>query len=352
MKIGRITIQNKSVGVDCPVFIIAEAGVNHNGDPNIAKQLVDVAVKAGADAIKFQTFTPELLASAGAPPAAYQTKNIGQTESQLEMLRRLVLSPDAHRDIQAYCREKKIIFLSTPFSESDADFLATLAIPAYKIPSGEITNWPYLEHVAKKRKLLIVSTGMSTLNEVRDAVAVIEATGNQEIVILHSTSNYPPSSPGLNLRAIVTLATEFGLPVGYSDNGTAGYLADVAAVALGACVIEKHFTINKTLPGPDHLASLDPNELCALVTAVRETEIMLGSAEKMCTPEEVQIRLVARKSLVSSRLIPAGSVIVREDLVMKRPGNGLQPRDLFLLVGRKTRRQIASDTLISFDDLL
>ncbi len=346
-----ISLGQTLVGPGQKVFVIAEAGVNHNGELALAKQLVDVAVAAGADAFKIQTFTADMLVTASAAQAEYQTKNIGKSESQLAMLKRLEFSQDNHRSLQSYCQARGIMFLSTPFSEPDADFLETLQVPAYKIPSGEITNIPFLKQVARKGKPMIVSTGMADMAETRAAISAITEEGNSEIIILHSTSNYPPSFESLNLRALTTLARAFPeYPIGYSDNGSEGVVADIVAAALGATVIEKHFTLDKSLPGPDHKASLDPVELAAMVKGVRSAEVMLGDGNKQCTPEEEAIRLVARKSIVSRRAILAGETLAVSDFIMKRPGTGLPPVAVYSLVGKKARRAIPADTLVTSED--
>lgn len=348
-----VNIDNKLIGYGQPVFIIAEAGVNHNGSLEIAKQLIDVAAQAGVDAIKFQTFTAELLVTNTAPQADYQSKNTGKIESQFEMLKRLELPRDWHAILQEYAKEKGIIFLSTPFSEDDADFLESINILAYKIPSGEITNILYLQHIAQFKKPMIVSTGMATLEEVVEAVHYIQDAGNEQIIVLHSTSNYPPSPESLNFRAIQTLREalkEWNIPIGYSDNGTSGYIADVIAVAVNACVIEKHFTLDKSLEGPDHKASLNPLELKALVQAIRMTEVMLGTGDKKPASGEISIAAVVRKSVVSRRNILCDAVIQREDLIIKRPGNGIPPKQINEIIGRRAVRDIPADILLKPED--
>lgn len=350
-----ISIAGKKVGYGQPVFIIAEAGVNHNGDLELAKKLVDVAAEAGADAVKFQTFTAELLVTGTAEQAEYQSRNIGKTESQHDMLKRLELRSEYHPILIDYCKQKGIIFLSTPFAEANADFLETLNIAAYKIPSGEINNIPYLRHIAKKGKPMIISTGMADLAETKRAVAEVKAHGATDVIVLHSTSNYPPSNASLNLHVITTLQHELeseNIPIGYSDNGSKGIIAEVAAVALGACVIEKHYTLDKNMEGPDHKASLDPAELKAMIQAVRDTEVMLGSFEKKCTPEEIAIKAIARKSIISKNAIAAGSEIGLENLIMKRPGYGIPPTEIDNVVGKKAARDIPVDTLIELTDLV
>ncbi|MEK7084801.1 MAG: N-acetylneuraminate synthase [Patescibacteria group bacterium] len=346
-------IGTRLIGNGTPVFIIAEAGVNHNGDLAIAKKLIDAAADAGADAVKFQTFTAELLVTKSAPQAEYQIQNTGKTESQFDMLKRLELPRGWHSVLQTYAGEKGLIFLSTPFSETDADFLETLNVPAFKIPSGEITNIPYLEHIARFGKPMIVSTGMATLEEVREAVTAIRDAGNDMIVVLHSTSNYPPSPASLNLLAIQTLRDElkkWSIPIGYSDNGTPGFIADVIAVALGACIVEKHFTVDKNFPGPDHRASLGPKELKDMINAIRLTEVMLGTGEKKPADEEASIAAVARKSIVAARDIPKGARIAREDITTRRPGTGLSPKLFDSLIGKKAARDIGEGSLIATND--
>ncbi len=351
----KIVIGGKTIGHGEPVFIIAEAGVNNNGDLELAKKLVDVAVEAGADAVKFQTFTAELLVTGTAEQAEYQTRNIGKTESQFDMLKRLELKSEYHQILIDYCKQKGIIFLSTPFAEANADFLETLNIAAYKIPSGEINNIPYLRHIAKKGKPMIVSTGMADLPETICAVKEIKAMGNHDIIVLHSTSNYPPSFGSLNLNVITTLRKElepYDVTVGYSDNGSTGIVADIVATALGSTVIEKHYTLDKNMEGPDHKASLDPAELKAMVAAIRDAEVMLGSFEKQCTPEEISIKTIARKSIISKNSIAAGSEIKLEDLIMKRPGYGIPPTEIDSVVGKKAVHDIPADTLIKTEDLV
>lgn len=353
MSTTHITIGTKIVGSDNPVFIIAEAGVNHNGDLNIAKKLIDEATAAGADAIKFQTFTAEFLATRTAEQSEYQTKNIGYQESQFDMLKRLELPRDFHPILQSYCAEKGIIFLSTPYSEPDADFLEILSVPAYKFSSGDITNIPFLKHVAKKGKPMIISTGTADLAETKQAVAAVKAEGNDQIIILHSTSNYPPSAGSLNLRVITTLwkeLTDEGVVIGYSDNGSQGSIADSIAVALGACVVEKHFTLDRAMPGPDHLASLNPMEMTEMVRVIRETEVMLGSYEKKITPEEESSKNLGRRSIVSRRDLPAGTVLSAADLIMKRPGTGIPPTELESVIGKKLRVAVAADVLLQKSD--
>lgn len=344
----NIKIGNRLIGENRPVFIIAEAGVNHNGDIRLAKKLIDAAAAAGADAVKFQTFTPELLVTKTAEPAEYQSKNIGKAETQFQMLKRLELSRPNHFILRDYCEKKKIIFLSTPFSEPDADFLEKLKAPAFKVSSGDFNNLPFLRHLAKKGKPLIVSSGMSTLPEVRAAVKAIKQTGNNKIIVLHCTSTYPAAPADLNLRAIKTIRDELKVSVGYSDHSE-GSMASILAVALGACLIEKHFTLDKNMAGPDHKASLNPEELKSFVKSVRQAEVMLGSFEKKCSPQEANSRLSGRKSIVANRAIPAGAIITRSDLIMKRPGFGLSPAAIGKVVGKIAKKNIKNDIIITWE---
>ena len=345
-----IEIGGRPIGPGHPPFVIAEAGVNHNGNLDMALQLVGVAADAGAEAVKFQTFTAERVVTWDAPKAAYQKATTGIAESQLEMLKKLELSQEAHRELQAYCRKRGILFLSSPFDEQSADFLEGLDIPAFKIPSGEITNLPFLEHVARKARPMIVSTGMASLEEVRSAVATIRETGNSGLILLHCVSAYPANAADANLMAMQTMATAFDLPIGYSDH-TVGIEVALAAVALGAQVIEKHFTLDRDLPGPDHRASLEPDELRALVRGTRNVRAALGHGRKEPAPCEAEIAAVSRKSIVAATDIPVGTVITRDLIVMKCPGTGLPPSMVSQIVGRTAAQDIRADTLIASEML-
>lgn len=345
-----IEIAGRRVGPDQPCFIIAEAGVNHNGDQKLAKQLVDVAVEVGADAVKFQTFNAERLVTPDAPKATYQLETTAASESQLEMLRRLELSPEVQRELMDYCRQRGILFMSTPFDEESADFLAELPVEVFKIPSGEITNLPFLGHVARKGKPMMVSTGMSNLGEVETAVRTIHTAGNQDLVLLHCVSNYPAQPRDANLRAMLTMAAEFSVPVGYSDH-TPGIEVALAAVALGACVIEKHFTLDRTLPGPDHQASLEPQELDALVRGIRTVESALGHGRKEPAASEADIAAVARKSLVAARDMPAGVRLTDEMIAVRRPGTGLPPAMRRHIVGLTAKQDISAGALLTLEML-
>jgi N,N'-diacetyllegionaminate synthase len=343
-----ISIGPRKVGEGEPCFIIAEAGVNHNGSLKMALELVDIAVKAGADAVKFQTFTAEKVCSPAASKATYQLQTTGIEESQLEMIKKLELPLEAFRELHAYCISNGILFLSTPFDYESADFLEDLGVPAFKIPSGEITNIPFVEHIARKGRPLIVSTGMSTHEEVANAVEAIRAAGNSQLVLLQCVSNYPARPSSINLRAMRTMAESFDVPVGYSDH-TTGIEIGNAAVALGACIIEKHFTINCDLPGPDHRASLNPHELAAMVRSIRNIEAALGDGRKRPAPEEMNTAAVARRSLVAAHRIPAGTVVTEDLIAILRPGTGLPPAMRSQLLGQTARRDIEAGALLALD---
>ena len=342
-----IDVYTHKIGPNQHTFIIAEAGVNHNGSLEMAHQLVGVAVQAGADAVKFQTFKAEKVISPQAPKADYQKGTTDPDESQLDMVKRLELSFDAFRELYAYCQQQGILFMSTPFDEESADFLADLGVAVFKIASGELTNLPFLAHVARKGKPMIVSTGMARLGEVETAVNAIEKVGNRDFVLLHCVSNYPAEPADINLRAMQTMATAFGVPVGYSDH-TLGIEVALAAVALGACVIEKHFTLDRSLPGPDHRASLEPNELAELVRGIRTVEAALGHGRKEPAASEANTAAVARRSLVAARDIPAGVVLTEEMIASRRPGTGLPPAMAEYIIGRHTRANISAGTIIEF----
>ncbi len=343
-----IKIENRYISEDYPTFIIAEAGVNHNGSLELAKKLVDVAKEAGVDAVKFQTFKTEKVVSKFAPKAEYQIKNTGNNESQYEMIKKLELTEEEFIELYKYTKEKGLIFLSTPFDFESADFLEDL-VPAYKISSTDLTNLPFLEYIAKKGKPIILSTGMATLGEIEEAVNTIKKY-NEDIILLHCITNYPADFEELNLRAIKTLKEAFKLPVGYSDHSL-GIYAPIAAVTLGAIVIEKHFTIDKNLPGPDHKASLNPEELKEMVKAIRLTEKALGDGIKRPTFSEEKIKKVARKSLVANIDIPKGSIIKREMVTIKRPGIGIEPKYLDIVVGKMAKRDIKKDEVLKWGDL-
>jgi N-acetylneuraminate synthase len=337
------------VGAGHPTFVIAEAGVNHNGDLERALALVDAAADAGADAVKFQTFRADAVVTALAPQAAYQRRR-APARSQHDMLRRLELSEDAHRRLQRRATRRRLAFLSTPFDAASADFLQAIGVPAFKIPSGELTNVPFLRHIARFGRPIIMSTGMATLDEVRDAVATIRRARRCPMALMHCVSCYPASPEEINLRAILTLAKEFDVPVGYSDH-TMGIHAAIAAVALGACIIEKHLTLDRRLRGPDHAASLEPDEFEAMVREIRDVERMLGSGVKQPVPRERSIARVARRSLVTSVPIQKGSRLAAQMLTCKRPGTGLPPAAFEDVVGRTAVRALPADHLLKRSDV-
>lgn len=351
MKPFDLTVGDLQIGHQYPCFIIAEAGVNHNGDLDLAHQLVDTAVTARADAVKFQTFIAEKVVSATAPKAEYQKKTTETAESQLEMIKRLELPFSAFAQLKTYCEEKGILFLSTPFDDESADFLDSLGMSAFKIPSGEITNLPFLRHIARKGKPIIMSTGMATLGEVEMAVSTIESTGNPPLTLLHCVSNYPADPADVNLRAMLTLQTAFGLPVGYSDH-TMGLEVSFAAVALGACVIEKHFTLDRALPGPDHQASLEPSELAEMVAGIRKIESALGNGRKTPAASERNTADVARKSLVAAQDLKAGVRLTDEHLAIKRPGTGLPPAMYEQIVGRVIKQDVSAGEALTLEAFL
>lgn len=352
-------------------YIIAEAGVNHNGSLEMAMKLIDVAADAGADAVKFQTFKAEKVISKYAPKSEYQKKTTAETESQLDMVKKLELDEDAHRILIEHCRSRNIEFLSTPFDFESIDLLAhKLDLPRLKIPSGEITNGPYILHIAKTGKPVILSTGMSTLDEVETALSVLafgylhnhdkpslERFHNaycseagreiveEKVILLHCTTEYPAPFEEVNLRAIQTMRTAFGLPVGLSDH-TPGIAVPIAAVSLGATVIEKHFTMDRNLPGPDHKASLEPDELKSMVTAIRDVEAAMGNGQKVPMTSEFKNRDIARKSLVAAKPIHAGETFLAANLTMKRPGKGLSPMRYWELIGEKSKKDYDMDEII------
>jgi len=340
-------VGDRVIGAGAPAFLVAEAGVNHNGDPELARRLVAEAAAAGADAVKFQTFRAEALVAREAPKAAYQVETTGGDESQREMLLRLELGPEAHAALRDESAKRGILFFSSPFDEASADALETLGVALFKVPSGEITNLPFLRHLAAKRRPLIVSTGMSTLDEVTAAVTAIREAGDPPLALLHCLSAYPAPVEETNLRAMDTLRARFGCPVGLSDH-TTGIDIAIAAVARGATIVEKHFTLDTGLPGPDHRASLDPGELASLVRSVRRVEAALGDGEKRPRPSEADTRRVARKSLVAARPIRPGERLTRDLVAIKRPGTGISPADLDRALGRVVVRALAGDDVIDW----
>lgn len=344
----NVRIGTREVGPDHPCLVVAEAGVNHNGELELARRLVGVAADAGADAVKFQTFRAEHLVTDAAPKAHYQAESGSEEESQRQMLERLELSKEAHRELQTYCRERDILFLSSPFDAESAEFLAGLRVPAIKVPSGEITNLPLLRRIGGLKLPVVLSTGMSDLGEVEEAVVVLQGMGCEEIVLLHCVSCYPTDPGDVSLRTMATLRHAFGLPVGFSDH-TLGLEVPLAAVALGACVLEKHFTLDRGLPGPDHEASLEPEELADLVRGIRTVEQALGDGRKRPAECEEETAEVARKSLVAARNIAAGERIASDAIVASRPGTGIPPSLTEVVVGRTAGTEIQEGSLITWE---
>jgi N-acetylneuraminate synthase len=329
-------------------LIIAEAGVNHNGDLRLAHQLIEAAAEAGADVVKFQSFVADEMVSRSARKADYQTATTNPAESQFQMLKALELSPDEQANLHKHCARRGVIFLSTPYDRSSVDVLCSLGVLGIKIASTDATNLPLLEYVGRKGKPVILSTGMCDLEEVREAVATLRGAGAQQLALLHCTSQYPAPLDQVNLRAMRSLADSFACPVGFSDH-TPGIQASSWAVAAGACIIEKHFTVDCNLPGPDHRASLEPAQMAELVKAIRQVERSLGNGKKAPSPCELPNKPLIRKSLVARLPIPAGEVIKPEVLACKRPGYGLQPRLWKQVVGKRSARAIAADETLTDD---
>lgn len=329
------------------VFIIAEAGVNHNGSLDLAKELVDVAAEAGADAVKFQTFKADKLVSKRAQKAEYQKQTTSVAESQYEMIKKLELDESAHRELIRHCKEKQIMFLSTPFDHDSIELLSNLGIPIFKIPSGEITNLPYLRHIGRLGKEVILSTGMADLGEIEDALDVLIQAGvpKEKITVLHATTEYPCPIEEVNLRAMLTIRAAFGVKVGYSDH-TQGIEVPIAAAAIGACVIEKHFTLDRTMEGPDHKASLEPKELRAMVQSIRHITQAMGDGLKKASKSEAKNMVIARKSIVAAHAIKTGEVFSADNITVKRHGNGICPMRWDEVVGQVAQRDYQSDDLI------
>lgn len=347
MKNKSLKIGKKTVGEKHPVFVIAEAGVNHNGDIKLAKKLIDTAREAGADAVKFQTFNPTMLATENAPKAAYQDPS--RRESQQAMLSRLALTEENFKELKEYAERKNIIFLSTPFGEKEALFLQKLNLDAFKVGSGDANNIPLLTLIGGFKKPVILSTGMMTLQDINESVTALKKT-NTEIIILHCTSSYPTPPSEVNLRSMLTIQKKFGYIVGLSDHSE-GVEVVIGAVALGASVIEKHITLDKAMEGPDHTTSLEPQEFKQMVESIKIIEKALGSDKKIITPSEKEIIAVARKSIVALRDIQKGVKIKKDDLILKRPGTGLEPKNLSKVIGRLAKKDIKKDDLLSWDML-
>ena len=326
-------------------FIIAEAGVNHNGNIDTAKRLVDAASFSGADAVKFQTFKAENLVCKNAQKAEYQLETTDKKESQFDMLKKLELTPEMHEQLLEYCQQKGIMFLSTPFDLESLNFIVQCGIGIIKIPSGEITNYPYLKAVGRTGKKVILSSGMSMMNEVKNAIDVLSENGSKDITILHFNTQYPAPYDDVNLQAMLTMKNELGVEVGYSDH-TLGIEIPIAAVALGASVIEKHFTLDRQMEGPDHQASLEPNELKKMVRSIRNIELALGNGEKKPSESERKNIFIVRKSIVAKYDILEGEVFTNSNLTTKRPGNGVSPMSWNEIIGQKAKRNFRADELI------
>ena len=329
-------------------IIIAEAGVNHNGSVDLAKRLIDAAAAAGVDYVKFQTFKTENLVSKSAKKADYQQKNMNSgDDSQFNMLKKLELSQEQHEELIGYCKSKGVKFFSTAFDLDSLDYLSSLQLGMWKIPSGELTNYPYIKKIALNREPVILSTGMSTMDEIREAISVLTKFGVSldQITVLHCNTEYPTPMADVNLKAMQTIADEFGVKVGYSDH-TQGIEVSIAAVALGATMIEKHFTLDRNMEGPDHKASLEPDELKAMVSAIRNIEIALGSSEKKVSKSEEKNRSAARKSIVAARNIDKDELLTEENIAIKRPGNGISPMRWEEVLGTKAIRSFKTDELI------
>ncbi len=329
------------------VFIIAEAGVNHNGSVELAKRLIDVARNAGADAVKFQTFKAENLVSKNAQKAAYQKQTTDADESQFDMIKKLELDLNTHKELMDYCQKIDIMFLSTPFDHESIELLYDLGLEIFKIPSGEITNLPYLREIGKRNKKVILSTGMANIGEIENALdALIHAgTMKENITVLHANTMYPTPMEDVNLKAMNTIGNTFDVAYGYSDH-TLGIEVDIAAVAMGATIIEKHFTLDKTMEGPDHKASLEPEELKAMVWAIRNIELALGSSLKKPSRSEKPNMEIARKSIIAKQVIQKGEIFTEENLTVKRPGSGISPMRWDEIIGMQAHRDYDKDELI------
>ena len=334
-------------------IIIAEAGVNHNGSVDLAKKLVDAAAEAGADYVKFQTFKAEKIVSKDAVKAAYQIKTTGkENDSQLDMVRKLELNDKAHHTLIDHCKTRNIRFLSTPFDLESIEFLDKLGLKLFKIPSGEVTNYPHLQKIGGLGKDVVLSTGMANLAEVEEAVDVLidAGTPRERITVLHCNSEYPTPIEDVNLKAMLTIAAALAVKVGYSDH-TLGIEVPIAAVALGARIIEKHFTLDRNMEGPDHQSSLEPDELKKMVNAIRNIEKAMGDGVKEPSPSEQKNLSVVRRSIHLSRNLSAGHVLVKDDLIMKRPGDGIPPKQIERIVGKRVKRDLEEDHKLSFEDL-
>ena len=347
MSTCEVRIGTRLIGSGHPCYVIAEAGVNHNGDMRLARELIVEARKAGADCVKFQTFSADRVATAAAPKADYQKRSTDPSESQIEMLRRLELAPGDFAVLRETCEREGIAFMSTPYSVEDVDVLVAAGATAFKIPSALLVEPALLRHAASQGQPMLLSTGMATLDEIDEAVAVIRAAGAPPFALLQCTTDYPSAVSDANLRAMVTMRERYGVPVGYSDHTPSSTTA-LGAVALGASIVEKHFTLDRGMPGPDHSSSADPREFAAVVDAIRELESAMGSGEKRPSARELANLVGMRRSLVARRAIAAGEVLTAGMLAYKRPATGIAPREAPALVGRTASRGIAADTVLEW----
>lgn len=331
-----IKISNKIIGEKFPTFVIAEAGINHNGSVKIAKQLIRKAKSSGVDAIKFQTFKA--------------TDLVSTSSVFFKILKKLELSENDFKDISDYAKSNKLIFLSTPFSYDAVDLLTKLKVPAFKIASGDLTHIPLIKYAASKKKPMIISTGMSTINEIQDAIQAIQSKKNKKIIILHSVSSYPVPPSEVNLNAIITLKKKFHFPIGFSDNGS-NMLVPLIAVSMGIKVIEKHFTLSRKMKGPDHSLSADPQQLASLVKNIRSIEKMLGDGKKICQPSELENRVYARRSITANVTMPKGTKINEKMIGIKRPATGIEPKYFSQILGKKTTRKIKIEESLKWKDI-
>jgi pseudaminic acid synthase len=350
---AEFRIGERPVGPGHPCYVIAEAGSNHNRDLATALRLIDVAAEAGADAVKFQTYTADGLYSRQTPGMSYLEEQglIGERESVWELIKRVEIPWEWHGELARHAAHAGITFLSTPFEEAAVDLLEEIGVPAYKIASYEVNHLPLIAHAARTGKPLLISTGMASLGDIERALDTAAAAGARDLLLMHCAVNYPPRFDDLNLRAMATLRNAFQVPIGWSDH-TPGHTADVVAVALGACAVEKHYTLSRDQEGPDHPFALEPHELSAMVAAIREAESSLGSSVKRVTDAEAEMFRLGRRSLVAARDIRAGGMVTREDIAVKRPGFGIPVHDLEQVLGRHVARDVAQDHVLQWDDLV
>lgn len=347
----EISIKNKKIGEDHPIFLIAEAGVNHNGKLSVAKKLIDTAVEANVDAIKFQTYITEELLLPSTPKVEYQKVGTSDNENFYEMIKKYEFSKKDFKVLKDYCDNKDIIFLSTPFDFTSVNLLEELNVPCYKVSSGDMNNLPFLRYICSKGKPILLSTGMATLEEVKESIKFIESNKIEDIVIFQCTTNYPSNFEEINLKVVETFKREFpNHLIGFSDHSL-GIVASIGAAALGVKVIEKHFTLDKNMEGPDHKASLNPEELLDWVKQIRNLEKALGDYEKIPSENEIEIAKIARKSIVSIKEIPKDSIIEEDNIAIKRPGYGIPPKYFNELIGKKSKRDIPKDSVLFWEDL-